>query len=599
MRMKNVLYVVVTVLLAYFLTGCDRIVAPEIVRIASESNTLWITDRAGKKIWMVDRTNGKALGKQTLPSAINDLRVDVKGRLWAVCDGQNGHLCELNPTNLKVLSDTPLGYSPSSLAFNEKTGTLWITHRFNNELWEINPVTKEILSCISVGREPVGVISFHGGDYMLVVNNLPAMAATGYPVAAHVDVIDVARKTIVKSIQLTNGATDVRGVAISPDGKYAYVTHLVGRYQLPTNQVDRGWMSTNALSVINLSGLSLETTFLLDTPQRGAANPSTIELSPDGQYMVIALSGSHELCVIDRLALHDRLAAVKNGKNDIPSIRKWEDIPNDAGFLYGIRDFVSSGGKGPRGLVIGSDNTIVVANYFTGEITALDNQGKITRRFTLGIPVVSTKEGLGNMYFHDATLCFQQWQSCASCHPNDARMDGLNWDLLNDGAGNPKNTKSLLFAHRTPPCMITGIRKNAETAVRSGLKFIHFADAPDEIAQAMDAYLQSLVPMASPYLDGGRLSNAAVRGKSHFDAYCASCHAGPYYTDMKQYRIDWATPRDNVPMDVPALTEVWRTAPYLYDGRSYTMYEMLDTHGPEKKLSSAELDDLAIYVLSL
>jgi cytochrome c peroxidase len=44
--------------------------------------------------------------------------------------------------------------------------------------------------------------------------------------------------------------------------------------------------------------------------------------------------------------------------------------------------------------------------------------------------------------FHDATIGHQSWQSCASCHP-DGRAGGLNWDLLNDGIGNPKNTKSV------------------------------------------------------------------------------------------------------------------------------------------------------------
>ena len=35
-------------------------------------------------------------------------------------------------------------------------------------------------------------------------------------------------------------------------------------------------------------------------------------------------------------------------------------------------------------------------------------------------------------------------------------------------------------------------------------------------------------------------------------------------------------------MDVPALNECWRTAPYLYDGRSYLMKDMLKVHGPRK-----------------
>ena len=597
--MSKILKTIVIFLLLSVLIGCGKIVTPEIVRMAKEGDKLFVTDRAGNEIFIVDRKNGKIKGKQQFQSAINDLQIDSKGRLWMIGDGQNGALCELNPDNLKILSTTPLGYCPSALAFNDKTGSLWITQRYNNELWEIDPFSKKILSQTGTGREPADVISVCGGNYLLVVNNLPATAAIDFPASTHIDVIDAVEKKNIKKILFVNGATDARAITASPDGKYAYVTHLVGRYQLPTNQVDRGWMSTNAVSVINLDNLSLETTILLDTPQRGAANPSAIEISADGKYIVIALSGSHELCVIDRPAMHERLNAVKRGEKVVPSIEKWEDIPNDTGFLYEIRKFVPTAGKGPRGLAICNDNTFIVANYFTGKISIIDDKGTKVRSYTLGVPVTSTKQGLGEMYFHDATLCFQQWQSCASCHPNNARMDGLNWDLLNDGIGNPKNTKSLLYSHRTPPSMITGIRKNAETAVRSGLKFIFFADASDEIAFAMDEYLKSLVPLASPYLIDNKISEAAGRGKANFDKYCISCHSGQYYTDMKQYQIDWVTPKDNVPMDVPTLIEIWRTAPYLYDGRSSTMREMLEIHGPVDKLSSAELDDLAEYILSL
>ena len=69
---------------------------------------------------------------------------------------------------------------------------------------------------------------------------------------------------------------------------------------------------------------------------------------------------------------------------------------------------------------------------------------------------------------------------------------------------------------------------------------------------------------------------------------------------MKQYTVAWATGSEQrKKMDVPALTEVWRTAPYLYDGRCYTMRDMLEVHAPKAKLSSAALDNLAAYVLSL
>jgi len=127
-------------------------------------------------------------------------------------------------------------------------------------------------------------------------------------------------------------------------------------------------------------------------------------------------------------------------------MKAWGNIPNDAGFLYGIRDFIPTQGKGPRS-VVATGGKIYTANYYTSELVSMDLNGKNVQKQVLGAPLAFTKVGKGDMYFHDATICFQNWQSCATCHPNDARMDGLNWDLLNDGMGNPKNTKTLLLSH--------------------------------------------------------------------------------------------------------------------------------------------------------
>ena len=48
------------------------------------------------------------------------------------------------------------------------------------------------------------------------------------------------------------------------------------------------------------------------------------------------------------------------------------------------------------------------------------------------------------------------------------------------GIGNPKNTKSMVNSHRMPPVMWTGVRPNAEYAVRSGLRHIQFTVPVEE-----------------------------------------------------------------------------------------------------------------------
>jgi cytochrome c peroxidase len=267
-------------------------------------------------------------------------------------------------------------------------------------------------------------------------------------------------------------------------------------------------------------------------------------------------------------------------------------------------------GKGARGLAV-AGSKVYVAQYFSDSVAVHDQRAAADAAIStiaLGPPPVLTDERRGHLLFEDATICFQQWQSCASCHP-DARADGLNWDLVNDGTGNRKNTKSMLFSHRTAPAMATGIRESAEAAVRAGLNHILFTYRPDQEAEAIDAHLRSLRPVPSPHLRDGRMTPAARRGEKLFYGErinCGRCHPAPLYTDRRRHnvgtrRVNEYTDR----FDTPTLIEVWRTAPYLHDGRYTTIEELLvdGRHGLRRTgavdLSEQEIADLVAFVLSL
>jgi cytochrome c peroxidase len=214
------------------------------------------------------------------------------------------------------------------------------------------------------------------------------------------------------------------------------------------------------------------------------------------------------------------------------------------------------------------------------------------------------------MYFNDAAICFQGWQSCASCHDDDGRVDSLNWDLTNDGIGNPKDTKSLVFSHRTPPVMSLGVRATAEIAVRAGIHNSLASTLPEPIAAAMDEWLKSIEPAPSPHLANGHLSEAAQRGERLFksaEAGCASCHQPELFTDLHSYDVGTANPFDKQDkgFDTPTLRELWRTAPYLHDGSAATVRDVLttrnpkDEHGKTSHLTPSQIEDLAEYLWSL
>jgi cytochrome c peroxidase len=158
--------------------------------------------------------------------------------------------------------------------------------------------------------------------------------------------------------------------------------------------------------------------------------------------------------------------------------------------------------------------------------------------------------------------------------------------------------------------MWLGVRADASIAVRAGIRNSMFTVQPAEVAEALDDYLQSLQPIPSPRLVGGDLSPAAQRGKELFASEavgCANCHEGPSFTDQRFHNVGTVgktdQPQDR--FDTPSLIEIWRSGPYLHDGRAVTVKEVIttfnptDRHGTTSHLSAREIEDLAEFILSL
>lgn len=571
--------------------------------LATAGDKVFIGDYTARAIQVYDTKKSNLEDVIALDEEVNGLVLSPDGKLvYAAVGGASGAVLEISLKDNSVLRRIPVGHTPKAPVITPDGKTLLVCTQFNDAVVALDLSTDSAPNSIPVTREPVAAALTPDGKTLIVANLLPAGRADGSYVTAMVDLISVADQKVVASVPLTNGSSSLLGACVSPDGRYAYVTHILSRYQLPTTQLERGWINTNAVSMIDIQGQQLVNTFLLDDVDLGAANPWGITCSEDGQWLCVAHSGTHELSVIDRARLHEKLAAAeKDGEKDT--------VPNDLAFLVELRERVKLSGLGPRGLTA-VGNTIFAAEYFSGtlaEVTLAKDGTAQVASHRLGTQPEMTAVRKGELFFHDGAVCFQQWQSCASCHPGDARVDALNWDILNDGMGNPKNTKSMLLSYDTPPTTATRVRDNAMVSTRAGIRFILFNQPKEEDALAVDAYLRALKPVPSPKLVEGKLSTAAERGKILFsNAKCASCHPAPLFTDLKGHKVGTETRMEpDTRFDTPSLVEAWRTAPYLHDGRAATIKELLTTfnpkdfHGVTSTLSEAQLDDLAEYILSL
>lgn len=596
-------------------------VSPEFMAVSADRASVFVTSATGRRILRVP-LDGSAprswnvVGSHSANVPLNPTGIAAAGGfVYATAGIQAGELLKYREDGSLVAS-AAVGNAPCAPVVTKDGRTAYVLNRFANCVSGVDLATMKVVRTVPVLREPFAAALGADGRLLFVANMLPFCAATNDVVAACVSVVDTGTFA-VRHVQLPNGSTGVRGVGASPDGKSIYVTHSMGRYQLPTTQLERGWMNTAALSVFDGATGEYVNTVLLDDVDRGGANPWGVSVTEDGKTLVVAHAGTCELSVIDRVALHDRLAKAAKGESASGIVKSAEDVPNDLAFLVSIRRRVLVGGDGPRGVVtIG--RRALTALYFADAVSQvdLDDVAAAAQVRPVGPAKDLTKDRVrrGEMLYNDGSMCFQQWQSCASCHP-DGRVDGLNWDLLNDGMGNPKQTKSAIFTQWTPPTMITGIRKDMHACNMAGLVHIQFVTRPEEDVFCFDAYTTALKPVPSPYLVDGQLSARAKRGAALFrKAKCADCHVvekkGPageaLWTDCKPYDVGTGTATETgKKFDTPTLSECWRTAPYLYDGRALTMEEVLttanpgDRHGETSKLTPEEIKDLAEYVLSL
>ena len=153
-------------------------------------------------------------------------------------------------------------------------------------------------------------------------------------------------------------------------------------------------------------------------------------VSPDGKYIAVAVAGTHEIALIDRNKLNERLAAEKNEQKTTPSSRGWNNVVNNAGFLYGIRDFIPTEGKGARGILF-TDNNLVCSNYSTGDIFIYNPATRKGVASTIGSSLLNTQQGKGEYDFLKSTMVFRSWLSCATVIPKEPPVPGLTGGSVN------------------------------------------------------------------------------------------------------------------------------------------------------------------------
>lgn len=295
----------------------------------------------------------------------------------------------------------------------------------------------------------------------------------------------------------------------------------------------------------------------------------------------------------------------------------------------------------------------VVGLSFLASVIAAEKADKVDKTFEppVGLPAVPVPEdnamtaekiALGKQLYFDPRLSLDNKVSCASCHdPAKGFSNGerfatgvggkvggrsaptvINsaYSTLQFWDGRAKNLEEQALGPIQNPIEMTMTleavikRLDAISGYKTQFKKVFGIDTPtpEAVAKAIAAYERTVVSGNAPYDkfkagDTKALSESAQRGMKLFfgKAHCSACHSGPSFMDNSFHNIgvgmdkkDFDKGRaeisklsgDTGAFKTPTLREIAKTAPYMHDGSSKTLEDVID-HYAKGGIANEWLDE--------
>jgi YVTN family beta-propeller protein len=581
------------------------------IALSPDGNILWVVNPDANSVTPIDT---KTLQAGTpLEVGTEPWGVVVTTQKVIVVNRADGSVSLLEGT---TRTDIPVGAEPGGIALSPSGKLAYVTVSSSDEVAVIDLTIKAIVKYIPVGRMPWAIAVTDDGDdedtdeAIIITHRLARLRPDGKEATddGKEGWLSVIEGDNVKEISLppyefgfTNG---LEGLAVFDDS--VLVSHLLNQPEEP-----RDFQNTvsGAVSTVSLTAeqeLSERRIHLNESSFSTPVNfPRAITLSPDGKTAYVVLAGSDAVMGID----------VTN--------------PEKAKLL----GFWQTG-KNPRGIVLNQDGSrAYVMNYLSRDVSVLDLTDTSKRPIIATVPM--TRETLepdllrGKILFNNANdprMSHLGWMSCASCH-FDGGVDGTTW-LSSDG---PRQTQPLWNLQGTAPFHASATRdevQDAEKDIETLLDGVGLAPgtAKIELGEPNSNTSTDLDSLAKFVLEGIRVPNAATitsqqdeRGREVFlKAGCQQCHAGTHWTmsslpaspsSLSSIEITsalrdvgTATPHDVLGkngFDVPTLLGVGSSAPYLHDGSTKDLEEVLRNPNHVASLTKTEIADLIIFLQSI
>ncbi len=588
--------------------------SPIEMAFSADGHFLYVVCQASDELRVIDIRSGKVAAAIAVGHVPRGIALSPDGRTIFITNAWSDTISEIDAAAFRVVRTLPTGFEPTGIVCDRSGKNLYVANRLGSDISVIDIDSGLEIKRLLAGRGASYLALSADGKWIYGTHIYPNPGTFRSQPNSEITVIDTARQAVVERKGMHNVA-GVFHVAVSSDGNLGVAAQLRPKNLIPLAHVEHGWAFGDSLTLFGRDvGGAVQVP--IDELDRYYALPWGVAITPDKFKLFVTTSGSESVTVIDVRKL---LAFARARRSTSVG-----DFSND---LSASSNYVTARihvGHNPRGVLLSPDGKrLYVANRLDDNLSVIDTSSeKVTSTIDLGGPKTVNPLRRGEQLFFTADYAFQGQFGCANCHL-DATIDGLQWDLEPDGFGKDiVDNRSLESLAGTEPFKWNGGNPDMPTECGPRTeKFFYRSQSytPQELTDLV-TYVYSLPYRPNRYrLAKGGLSAAQERGRMIFGRtrskngnpipetnQCGSCHSGPKYTNQQQVDVGTGKPTDRSPViDVPQLSNVAYSGPYLHDGSArsleeiWTVFNPKDAHGVTNDLTKDELNDLIEYLKTL
>jgi YVTN family beta-propeller protein len=594
----------------------ETYVSPYNLAISDNGDRLYVVGQESNQLVVVDTEAGKVLNKIEVGERPHTVVLSRNGQSAYVSNQWADNIYEIDLAGGEVTDTLKGGSGPAGMVISPDGEQLYCVNSYSSDISVFNLETHQEKRRLKAGNNPVSAAITPDGSEVYVSSrrSIPVDHYTS-PIT-EMTVVSTSQQR-VSDRKRWKDAYIMENVAITPSGDMAITTLIRPKNLVPTVQIERGWMMTHGIGIVERKENGRMVQLLLDEPNAFYSDPFDVAISPDGKRAYVSHSGVNMISVID---LEEIRALLKEIKDD--QLETYADhLGLSSRFVIGRIPT----GANPKGMLLSPDgNLLYVADRLDDRIDVFNTGNLIAERsIDLEGPKRITPSRHGRQLLNNAGHTFQNQYACYTCHP-DVQEDGLVYNMAGKGMGrNITNVQTLRDIADIPPYKWNGM--NQTVYKQDGMRFSTVLTRTEAFSHkeldALVAYIITGNPNAPNlrFNPNGELTASQQRGKEifyrDFDNYgneipvenrCYTCHPPPDFTNLQLADVGTlADSDDSIKIDVPQLNNIYESSPYLHDGKAATLEEIWtryndnDEHGVANDMTKNELNDLVDYLKSI